>query len=253
METREMLFGEMSEKIGSLAAEIICRATGTQRHWARVEATVEAARVWGNAHIYSDEESDILVAGILSLELGGVGGRADAEGAGTDRHPAFAGLGKGRKQASDGGAYMAATEAALRQLTDRHGRLHIQLDQRGRVVVKFRGSEAEVLLQCCGPVRWLRAEASRAALKAAGIEGFEPQMKWELEEAIERALYECVQAEKDLQWDQWRQSAQQHAPAEWEAYANAPDDADSKELATLNKKMVSLGFGYMPEQGEWPS
>jgi hypothetical protein len=60
-------------------------------------------------------------AGLCLLDQIGVGGNDGVSGAGTTRLPCFAECGKGRKQASDGGAWDAAIEAAERELADNAG------------------------------------------------------------------------------------------------------------------------------------
>jgi hypothetical protein len=96
------------------AAEAILRETAENRHIWRVEQTVGAA-------LEAAKERDLGYPGLdvrnrhlyLVADLVGVGGRDDCEGEATDRHPAFTHLGNGRKQATDGPAWMAALESAV--------------------------------------------------------------------------------------------------------------------------------------------
>ena len=90
--------------IGGQAAELLDQLSGNpaRRHEWRIEQTKKAVETAG------DSGYAALVADLL-----GVGGRAGLTGDGTDRHPVFSGLGKGRKHASDGAAWMAAASSLL--------------------------------------------------------------------------------------------------------------------------------------------
>lgn len=81
------------------AADVLVRLGAPARHAARVEFV----RSLG-------DDCDVVAWSLLDAV--GVGGHAGLGGAATARHPALAGCGKGRKQASDGGAWDAAIRAA---------------------------------------------------------------------------------------------------------------------------------------------
>ena len=132
------------EKAGitGLAADLLLRESAPTRHAARVLATLAAAcladldgdpdfavpaaegaaralMAWATAgglgpvpdHALS--ENDLCEAwAMLSLDLGGVGGHGGYSGDGTARHPLFTRVGKGRKHASDGGAWLSAAKEA---------------------------------------------------------------------------------------------------------------------------------------------
>jgi hypothetical protein len=251
MKTRQQLFEELSEKIGELAAKAVCIATASQRHWERVTATVLAAEEWVNAHIYTPVQANTLAAVAIAVDLGGIGGTANATGEATSRHPAFSALGKGRKQSSDGGAWMAAAEGALERLTSSWP-LEVSV-LRGRVVVclgNHHGEGEEILLAATAPACWLRAEATRAAVAASGFVFAKPKLVWQ-DEAIELAFQECEFLDKDEKLSSWREKAKTHTLEEFEAWVNAPGDCP-EELSELNRAMEVLGFGYMPEPGAWP-
>ena len=81
------------------AADVLVRLGAHARHAARVEFV----RTLG-------DDCDVVAWALLDAV--GIGGRAGLTGEATARHPAFAGCGKGRKQASDGPAWTAAIAAA---------------------------------------------------------------------------------------------------------------------------------------------
>lgn len=127
METRK----QMAERLESLgvtgaAALAILWETGPARHAARVEQAVATARLAGRALIGIGPDEDLTEAGewpadlagalICVLDGYGIGGRGDVEGRATVRVPQLRGLGKGRRQASDGPAWSAAIAEAARRL-----------------------------------------------------------------------------------------------------------------------------------------
>lgn len=103
-----------SAGIFGVAAEAILKETSPQRAAYRCQLAREAA----TAYLYSvagdaqGVEVNLGVWYLVLLDWLGVGGRAGVEGLGTSRHPAFRDCGKGRKHASDGGAWSAAIEGA---------------------------------------------------------------------------------------------------------------------------------------------
>lgn len=94
------------------AAEALLTETAHARHQWRVGETVRVAReiVGGGA---------LDAAAYLVADLAGVGGREGVEGLATQRLYGLDTLGKGRKSASDGGAWMMAARDALGMLLSR--------------------------------------------------------------------------------------------------------------------------------------
>lgn len=151
------------------------------RHQARVGATVEAAanaakRLIEAGGVTSPDggtpSTEAVAEMVIALDLIGVGGSGDAEGLGTDRLPCFSTLGKGRKQARDGAAWMAALEAALPAaspwgvFTVLPGESRLAWKSGGEVVV-FNPKLANAVI----PLRWLIAAVRRAAWAASCQEG----------------------------------------------------------------------------------
>lgn len=106
------------------AAELLLSQTAPHRHFRRAVGTLAAAERWVRTHLYHeveyhDAEIDASwdMLSILHEDLVGYGGTGGLTGASTARHPAFAGCGKGRKQASDGAAWDAAATTALWAIT----------------------------------------------------------------------------------------------------------------------------------------
>lgn len=110
------------------ATATLLRFTAPARAEARARETSAAARTWAAmiagqdparpraTGVTVEAEERAVAAALLLLDLVGVGGRAGVEGVGTARLPCFRRLGRGRKQAGDGEAYMAAAQAALSEL-----------------------------------------------------------------------------------------------------------------------------------------
>lgn len=97
------------------AAEAVCRETAAVRHAWRIEEAEAAARKAAE-EVYGAGTSVLHLIALMLAELAGVGGQDGVSGVGTDRLNAFAQLGKGRKQASDGDAWTAAIRASLHRL-----------------------------------------------------------------------------------------------------------------------------------------
>jgi hypothetical protein len=79
---------------------------------------------------------------ILLADIIGVGGRDDCEGLSSDRHPGLTGLGKGRKQATDGPAWSEAVREAVREMTLEVSR------KTGAVCLCFIPTQDRVSLSC---------------------------------------------------------------------------------------------------------
>ena len=124
METRrEMSVRLQGQGVTGPALDLLLKMTAQARHMARVEQVL--AKV---AHLPRPVAALVLVADGV-----GVGGTRGLEGAATARLPLLQNLGKGRKHASDGGAWSAAIAHAATQLTqwsDGDGVIHM-----GRLVV----------------------------------------------------------------------------------------------------------------------
>lgn len=133
----EAILANVGVEGAALAA--LLKHTAPARHKGRVERALQAA-MEGAAKVLASarradfdpatinggdqaEESAVahVAALLLALDILGVGGHADAEGASTERLRPFSGLGKGRKQASDGAAWSAAIQEAAGELIGRLG------------------------------------------------------------------------------------------------------------------------------------
>ncbi len=136
--------------------------------------------------------------GLLRLDLDGVGGHANAEGAASARHPCFHQLGKGRKAATDGRAYQSAAELALalaEKVLTLQGRLGLRLEPREllasdgkegpqRLVLAVvwggqgQGSEAWQGLVGRQDTLWWKAQAARALLAARATKNWASVVSW---------------------------------------------------------------------------
>ena len=108
----ESNLSSVPDRIRERTIEILLKQTAPDRHRARVHAATESARQWLRP-IIGEPSSDAEIRLLCALEVEGLyGGGWISPGAGTDRHCAFQGLGKGRRQASDGHAWTAAIKEA---------------------------------------------------------------------------------------------------------------------------------------------
>jgi len=125
---REQLPAGLSED----SVDLIRRATAPERHERRIQATIDAA-LKAVLEIYSSPDLELrrvtpfvcrMAATLIALDRNGTGGRYGAGGGGaaTDRMSWARELGKGRRQASDGPAWMAAAADAESLLLDRAAR-----------------------------------------------------------------------------------------------------------------------------------
>ncbi len=121
-EVRETLRGLGIE---GAALEALCSLGAGHRHQLRSEQAAEAALTMASQYVSShDEWEDVtttatngLAMAIIAADEVGIGGGSQfPTGAATSRIPALSGLGKGRKQASDGGAWSAAIESGRDQI-----------------------------------------------------------------------------------------------------------------------------------------
>lgn len=116
----------LPEALDFEAREIIRKATAPDRHAWRCEEAKKVARAAAIEAVIFDD--DVLVSDLHTrpevaeavaaatamlavIELHGIGGRLGITGAATDRMPWASSLGKGRKQATDGGAWDGAIES----------------------------------------------------------------------------------------------------------------------------------------------
>jgi hypothetical protein len=101
------------------AIEALLNETAPDRHRRRVVAAREAAKTWVLTHYdvgtppIDEPTLAAYTNAVLIADCFGVGGRGGVSGAGTARHPAFSGLGRGRKHAADGPAWDAAIRSAV--------------------------------------------------------------------------------------------------------------------------------------------
>lgn len=105
------------------AADWLCSLTTRERHQSRVGAAREATTAWIDAENILDHRGDTTgrvmdsraaLRWLLCTEeaAGLYGGSLTDPGDATTRHPAFRGLGRGRRKATDGPAWTAAIAAA---------------------------------------------------------------------------------------------------------------------------------------------
>lgn len=91
------------------AQDALVKDTAPMRHECRVGVVLAAVRK-------AADGSEAIAWLLLVLESLGIGGRDGVEGWASERMPWASVLGKGRKQATDGGAWDAAIAAALAQV-----------------------------------------------------------------------------------------------------------------------------------------
>jgi hypothetical protein len=111
------------------ALELLLKATAPARHLGRVEATLAAATAGVNLGPggWAEETLPSVQAARILADIIGIGGpKVEALGLATVRLPAFQRLGKGRRQASDGGAWMAAAQGALARLCPQGLRMFVE-------------------------------------------------------------------------------------------------------------------------------
>ena len=187
------------QNITGPAADLVLRYTAPARHEWRVlqsaEAALKAAAATGpevdripavlsaitrGCRPGAVEQSAELVAKavvVLALDANGIGGpRGLGGGIAAARHPAFARpafgagpCGKGRRQASDGGAWMAAALDAGSRLLDLLGRAVWVVPRRGPLVTEF-GIEVPLSLDWpLAPREWRLTAAKRGLLFVLGL------------------------------------------------------------------------------------
>ena len=115
--TRAASLAELPADSHSLVQTIHLALTAGERHASRVAAAERAARA------ALPECADSLVAALCLVEAGGTGGPGGYAGDATRRMSWATGLGKGRRQATDGGAWTAAIVAAGNRLCSDTGHI----------------------------------------------------------------------------------------------------------------------------------
>lgn len=156
------------------------------RHQARVASTRKAADAAARQLIEagaatrpdgSTPSVEAVAEAVLAFDSIGVGGTGDAEGIGTSRLPCFAALGKGRKQATDGAAWMAALEATLPVTSPSWGMFTVVPEGPTGPRLAWKNTEEVMVFNpkqlpdFAVPVRWLIAVVRRAAWAAAREKG----------------------------------------------------------------------------------
>lgn len=107
----EEALDKLPVNISAEVKEKLRRITAPRRHEARAQAAWGAALEWTYREV--EEFNDAAAAALCYCEVRGLhGGGLQSPGDGTTRHQAFERLGKGRRKASDGGAWTAAIGAA---------------------------------------------------------------------------------------------------------------------------------------------
>lgn len=155
------------------ALECLLSETTQERHQSRVAYARLAAEEY-----YLDtsklDRADMsrdtlkLVAGaILWADVVGVGGRDGVEGIGTARHPAFASCGKGRKQASDGGAWSSAIRVAAHQCGGCFG-IRTIADGNSALLYIIEGGSA-LVDDTIAPMPWVYSILREGLRRAAGL------------------------------------------------------------------------------------
>jgi len=123
-----------SDIMGTPAEEIVRKATSKLRHSDRVSATKEAAynaapKLDHTGGKWHEQNQNAATAVLLIADYLGCGG-------GTIRHPAFQSLGKGRRQASDGPAYIEAEYNVLSDMGYSFAVVHNNDDDQYLLVTK---------------------------------------------------------------------------------------------------------------------
>jgi len=161
------------------AIDALLNETAPDRHERRVIAAREAAKVWVVAHHgqgladpIGDDVMAAYVNAVLLADCFGVGGRHGVSGAGTARHPAFAGLGRGRKHAADGPAWDAAIRAAVDASPG-----HFRPGGGGTTSLFFQAGD---ILICPGaaiiPHAWQRTIAREGLRRSVGLDPWFPEL-----------------------------------------------------------------------------
>jgi hypothetical protein len=119
--TFESLREALPEGLHPDTVEKIRKATAHRRHVERVGEARAAACEWLRQNVDGSTTSQQACALLLAEADGLHGGECWDPGSGTTRHPAFRGLGSGRRHASDGGAWTRAIRDAAYQYCEEYG------------------------------------------------------------------------------------------------------------------------------------
>jgi len=163
------------------ALNCLLRETAKERHDSRVAAARWAAEEYYLARTALDrdevgEPTLTLAAGvILWADVIGIGGRDGVEGAATKRHPAFKGCGKGRKHATDGGAWGAAIRTAADQCG---GRFLATVSNVGQVGLVYEIEDAGGILvnEMVAEKPWIESILREGLRRAAGLKPWHPEV-----------------------------------------------------------------------------
>ena len=168
-----------AEGLPTEIAEILIRESAPARHAWRVDQAYQAARavVFPGPRALGYEDS-LLIWAVLAADLVGVGGRDGCQGFGTVRLPVLSGLGKGRKQASDGPAWTAAIAEAANRVAEGDGGLYpafVPHEDALAVHTSAHGMDLTIPVPLdLVPAAWQRSIAREGLRRAAGIGAWHP-------------------------------------------------------------------------------
>jgi hypothetical protein len=164
MKTWNETLGALGLRQGTESAELVRRATAPARHAARVACTLAAVR-----EFLGPDHTDAEMVAELLCDLNGIGGPfgAGGFGAATVRRPWASALGKGRRRASDGPAWMAAVESAITQIANGRA-VEIDPGVSRRVVVTLSGPGDEFVEAAIDELGWGYSLAVCGLLLASG-------------------------------------------------------------------------------------
>lgn len=135
------LASEVREKYEGMPApalDLILKCGASERASARALATKELAIEWAKQVCHEEsEQGEFALTALLALfcDVGGIGGERGISGAATCRMEPFSRLGKGRWQASDGGAWRRAALDAIYGLKDGLSSVRLTTTEFGRLLM----------------------------------------------------------------------------------------------------------------------
>ena len=188
----------MSERL----ADAITKECGPIRHEYRAAATLRVATEW--VQLYAAPDSTLVApegiapwddrvrdqhhlgAAIATVyaDLAGIGGRGGVGGDSTRRHPAFASLGTGRKQATDGPAWISAAEALVAREKSPYAGDGFRAAMLGHeAVLEFRWGGTRTRVDLVLTVPWARTIAREGLRRHLGLDPWFPDLPVEVEES----------------------------------------------------------------------
>lgn len=177
VEAREYL---ESLDLPEAAIEALLKETAFDRHNWRTKQALEAAKNWV-VNCWRMEERKIgvnvvkaSVSAVLFADCFGVGGHLGVAGASTRRHPALVGLGKGRKNSTDGAAWSAAIRAAAE-----HCRGYFAPSQLDGICLAYYVDNLNVVVltnSALIPVEWQLTIAREGLRRAFGLDPWFPDL-----------------------------------------------------------------------------